>query len=302
MEILKISEVYLQKNQPSHTQRSRNLNKAKPEVEGLMDGPAKGDPLAPRALPEEKQEKEQQVLPKPTRTSCSNSDALMLVIRSLPDKMDRWQAAASCALASAFGPTGWKEILPQFWLDEAQDLFSDSSFTAGPFKTVVLKKKAAKISKMPIERVAQTVPPELVGFVRQILLERGVEAEMQALEERKDSNLDSHITLTRALTEYKLNRDDIANLHFESRTNPHSNPYRNAAPMRLYTLRDIIKTALLKHGGPSGLSAVREGVAVRKEIFSTNMRKSFGQLSQKKAWSFVQSSIFVSNISINPVP
>jgi hypothetical protein len=86
--------------------------------------------------------------------------------------------------------------------------------------------------------------------------------EMEALAEEGTVNLNSRITVTRAKAEYQLNANDIAHLSFQTRKNPH---HPDAAPMRLFSLREIIKTAYLKHGGAAGLQAALDRSAARKE-------------------------------------
>jgi hypothetical protein len=215
---------------------------------------------AAKASTQKKQNKKAQKPAASPKTDLDGDD-LMLIVKSIPDKMDRWQAAAAIALAGGFG-NDWREQLQPFWLHEAQHLFPDNSFLQGPFKTKQSKKRAAKIAHLPVESLPQTVPPELVAIARRILLERQTEREIQAMDAREDINLDAHITLSRALSEYQLNHHDIQDLVYVNRRNPHG---RNFTPMHLFTLRDVIRTAYLKHGGPDGLKEAQEKSALRKE-------------------------------------
>jgi hypothetical protein len=210
------------------------------------------------AQPRKKQSKP----PKPAKKSGIDGDALMLIVKSIPDKMERWQAAAAFALAGAFG-SGWKEFLAPFWLTEAQQLFPDNSFLQGPFRTTQSKKRAAKIAKMDLDNLPQTVAPELVAVARHILLERQVEREIEALQV-PTTGRGSRIAQTRALSEYHLNHHDIAHLDYTSRSNPY-HPSWN--PMKLFNLKDIIRTAYLKYGGAAGLEEENKKSDLRKEHF-----------------------------------
>jgi len=251
--------------------------KSHSEESALIDGTSSEAPVRraprrqPRASASDLQGRSASRRPlKPAEKSGLDGDALMLTIKSIPDTLERWQLAASLALAGGFG-TGFKEFLEPFWLDEAQRVFS--VFTRPPFRSQASKKAAAKIAKISsIENLPLTVPPEVVGLARSRLLKIQVERELEELERQENSeNLDSRITLTRAKAEYHLNDDDIADLDCIVRRNPH---YRSAAPMCLYILRDIIREAYLKHGGAAGLAAARAKSEVRKaRLRETKMAK-----------------------------
>ena len=270
---------------------SRIALKASAEREALANAPPSKPPSAsvagaslakpatkakpsakPKAKPGPQRKKKKQEPQEAAQThSGTDRDALMIIIRSLPDKMDRWQTAASCALASAFGPTGWKEFLQPFWLNEAHDLFPNkATFTTGPFTNNQTKKKAVRVSKMSADSIPETVPLELVGFARGIVVKQQVETEMEGVEEALGIRLNSRITRTRAMAEYRLNADDMEPLPHLSKPNPHNSNGVEHAPMRLYKMRDIVRTALLKHGGLSGLEDVQHDIATRKQKFREN--------------------------------
>lgn len=75
-------------------------------------------------------------------------------------------------------------------------------------------------------------------------------------------DLNSHITVTRAKSQYHLNDGDLAGLRYSTAPNPH---YRSAAPMKLYTLRDVVQRAYEKHGGAEGLAEADAASKRRKE-------------------------------------
>ena len=52
------------------------------------------------------------------------------------------------------------------------------------------------------------------------------------------------MTATRAKSEYLLTENDLAQLGYEEARNPH---YRNAAPMRLYDVDDLVEATLEKY-------------------------------------------------------
>lgn len=85
--------------------------------------------------------------------------------------------------------------------------------------------------------------------------------DMEALAEEGTVNLNGRITVTRAKNEYLLTDRDIADLEFIKRKNPH---HPDAHPMRLFLVREIVKTSYMKHGGAAGLEAAREMKELRK--------------------------------------
>ena len=78
----------------------------------------------------------------------------------------------------------------------------------------------------------------------------GDDAELAAIAESE------RITLTRATSaEFCLTKEEhLATLPYVARPNPHA---RSAAPMRLYSHRDVLALAFRVHGGRAGLDAAR---------------------------------------------
>jgi hypothetical protein len=70
------------------------------------------------------------------------------------------------------------------------------------------------------------------------------------------------ITVTRAKSEYQLNDQDLAGLRSVEAQNPR---YRYFAPMVLYSLDDIVRTAHDKWGGQEGLNEARAKSKKRSE-------------------------------------
>lgn len=67
---------------------------------------------------------------------------------------------------------------------------------------------------MLMENLPPTISPEIVGIARNILLENRAKTDLEDLEARV--NLNVRITLTHALAEYRLNRDDISELQYKN--------------------------------------------------------------------------------------
>lgn len=202
-------------------------------------------------------------------------ELLVHVIRQIENPLERWQTAARLAMAGAFGRE-WKDHLRTVWSNEAGAI--GCSTTAGPYRTVDDLKYAAYMAGYStrglkkadlLALIPQTVPPGLVDAARVALRDRRVARDIDAYLNTTDDE-GERITATDAKKTYCLNDDDLDDLAYEPRRNPH---YRSGPPMRLYEVRDLVVVAIRKHGGQAALVAVQAAANTRRHTRATERHR-----------------------------
>ena len=195
-------------------------------------------------------------------------ELLVHVVQQLDHPLERWQTAATMAMAGAFGRQ-WKDQLLGMWAAEAHALGGDA--TTGPYCTVDELKAAAHVAGYStrglkkadlLAIVPQTVPPCLLPAARDALRDRRAARDVDAY---LDSavNEGERVTATEAKKTYCLTDEDLDGLVYEPRRNPH---YRSGPPMRLYEVRDVVVAAYEKHKGTAGLAAAQAASQRRRDV------------------------------------
>jgi XPA protein C-terminus len=226
-------------------------------------------------------------------------EVLVNVVQQIEAPVDRWQTAASLAMAGAFGRE-WKEYLRPVWAAEAEAL--GKSAEAGPYTTVDDLKHAAFMAGLPtrglkkaglLALVPQIVPPCVVDAAREALRERRIDRDV---EEYLDSDADHgrRITATEAKATYCLREEDVDALVYEERRNPH---YRSGPPMRLFSVRDVVVAAYERHGGKAALAAAQAASRTRKAARQT--KREAEQRARHEALAAALDQAGVSSLQID---
>ncbi len=99
----------------------------------------------------------------------------------------------------------------------------------------------------------------------------------------------THITLTRAMGEYCLKKDQLMALQHVLKPNPH---YRTAgSPMILFSLRDVVALSLRTHGGQAGLEARRTSKAARSEALKQGRVRRSGDRESELSAALAQQGL-----------